>query len=190
MPKLAVINYSTKYNRSLFKCLKRSKIDFDLIDHDDAQLMQYVSAPNITHIVLSGGPDHVYEPNAPLINPAIFKLNKPILGICYGMQVMAITNGGHVSHLPKRENHMYKTFLQPNPLFKGLPNTINTPMIHLDYITKLPPGFVSCATTSTLDNAAMCHQTKPFYAVQFHPEGTEPSNIFGDQIIQNFLDTK
>ncbi|KAK3344095.1 GMP synthase [Lasiosphaeria hispida] len=142
-------------------------------------------------IVLSGGPSSVYDQGAPHVDPAVFELGVPILGICYGCQELAwIINSENVARGQVREyghadviihntgdNHVSR-------LFAGLGETMHAYMSHFDKIVKLPEGFVVVASTKNSEYAAIAHQTKPIYGVQFHPELEHTPR--GSEILRNF----
>ena len=137
-------------------------------------------------IILTGGPDSVYRTGAPRCDPALFEMGVPILGICYGLQLMAWTLGGTVS--PCQVSEYGRTALEADPacaLFEGLePRQIGL-MSHTDQVTALPEGFVSAAHTATCPNAAVACPERGLYGVQFHPEVENTPN--GTEMIRNFL---
>src|SRR5688572_900377 len=138
-------------------------------------------------IILSGGPSSVYEPNAPKCDPRIFDLGVPVLGICYGLQIIAQSLGGNVSPAKAREYGRAKLHVDAadNPILKGLPQETTVWMSHGDQVQSLGADFVPLASTPTCPLAAVAHRSRPFYGVQFHPEVTHTPR--GDQLFQNFL---
>src|SRR5687767_3478678 len=138
-------------------------------------------------IILSGGPSSVYESNAPKCDPRIFDLGVPVLGICYGLQIMAQSLGGNVSPAKAREYGRAKLHVDApeNPILKGLPQETTVWMSHGDQVQSLGGDFVPLASTPTCPLAAVAHRSRPFYGVQFHPEVTHTPR--GEQIFQNFL---
>jgi GMP synthase (glutamine-hydrolysing) len=135
---------------------------------------QELKALGVKGIILSGGPHGVHEAAAPLCDPAIFELGLPVLGICYGMQLMAYTLAGEVSSSYHREYGETPLVLNPqgqhHPLFKGVPSPTTVLMSHGDTVTQLPVGFEALAHTEAGVLAAMAHTQLPFMGVQFHPE--------------------
>ncbi|PMP63328.1 MAG: GMP synthase (glutamine-hydrolyzing) [Caldimicrobium thiodismutans] len=139
-------------------------------------------------IILSGGPASVYDEDSPKINPEIFKLHIPILGICYGAQLMSYLLGGRVERSLKREFGQAEIeILRESPLFKGLflQEKYRVWMSHSDRVEELPPGFVALARTSNSPFAAFSHEELPLYGVQFHPEVVHTE--IGNQILKNFV---
>jgi len=137
-------------------------------------------------IILSGGPASVYQPGAPTVDPALFSLGVPILGICYGHQLMARLLGGTVEPGQEREyGHTEVVIDCPDLLFQGLGNRISAWMSHGDRVTQAPGGFISLAHTLYTPVAAMANPARHLYAVQFHPEVQHTPD--GPTILRNFL---
>lgn len=140
-------------------------------------------------IVLSGGPGSVYEKDAPNIDKEIFNLGIPVLGICYGMQLMVHTLGGQVVPANDKKGREYgkalASFDNFCPLFKDLPNKSVVWMSHGDHITAIPDGFKISSSTKNCTYAAIFNLEKKFYGVQFHPEVRHTE--YGKEMIRNFL---
>ena len=139
-------------------------------------------------LILSGGPSSVYEPGAPFPDPGIFSLGVPILGICYGMQVMVHLLGGEVSHAPRREYGGAELVIdEPDEIFSGLEagRPYRVWMSHRDRVERLPEGFETLAHTSNSPYAAIADRKRRFYALQFHPEVVHTE--IGRDILRNFL---
>ncbi len=151
-------------------------------DLDDAALRAF--APK--GIILSGGPETVTATATPRIPDAVFRANVPVLGICYGMQAMAAQLGGEVEGSDHREfGHAVANFTSDEPLFQGLPSTLDVWMSHGDKVTGLPPGFEPVASSGNAPIAAMAHRDRRLYGVQFHPEVTHTEQ--GGEIIRRFV---
>ena len=139
-------------------------------------------------VILSGGPASVYEPGAPSIDPAIFDLGLPVLGFCYGQQIMAVTLGGTVGHTDVGEYGPAElTVTDGATLFAGTPATQTVWMSHRDAVSELPAGFTVSASTAVCPVAAMECPERLLFATQFHPEVHHTS--YGTQLLQNFLFT-
>ena len=140
-------------------------------------------------IIFTGGPGSVYDPKAPQADPELFKLGVPILGICYGCQLLAKNLGGRVTAAQDntaREYGKTETFFDVDcKLFQGLPTQGVTWMSHGDYMEKVPDGFALVAHSAACPNVAICDEGRGFYGVQFHPEVNHTEH--GTDMIRNFL---
>lgn len=137
-------------------------------------------------LILSGGPSSVYDTGAPLPDPNVFDLGIPILGICYGLQLMAHLQGGTVDHSDHREYGRTELSINSNsPLFKELEPVQTVWMSHGDRLLKLPDGFQSIGHSDGSPFAAIEHGQKHQYGVQFHPEVSH--TLHGREILSNFL---
>ena len=143
-------------------------------------------------VILSGGPYSVYDAGAPHVDPALFELGVPILGICYGLQELAWHHGKNVLAGEKREyGHAYLKIERPagteqnvDRLFEGIENDIEVWMSHGDKLSQLPDSFQSIASTANAPFAGIASISKPYFGIQFHPEVTHTPK--GKQIISNF----
>ena len=136
-------------------------------------------------IILSGGPNSVYEKGAPTINKKVFGLGLPILGICYGEQLICHLLGGKVGKSFEREfGKVELEIISDLKLFNGVKNT-QVWMSHGDHISKIPNGFNVIAKTPKAPYAAIANKEKNIYGVQFHPEVVH--SIEGKKIIENFV---
>lgn len=139
-------------------------------------------------LILSGGPASVYSPGAPKVDPAIFELGIPVLGICYGMQLTCHTLGGRILPAHSREFGRAPCHQLPgssNPLFDEIPPTFTAWMSHGDQVESLTGEFQPLASTSTCPNAAVRHRDRQIFGLQFHPEVTHTE--FGGQLLANFV---
>ena len=139
--------------------------------------------------IFTGGPSSVYEEKAPKVDPAIFTLGVPVLGICYGCQLMAHTLGGRVTAAQDdsaREYGKTETYYDTAcKLFRGLPERGISWMSHGDYMEKVPEGFALTAHSDRCPNVAIADEARGFYGVQYHPEVDHTEN--GVKMIRNFL---
>ena len=136
-------------------------------------------------IIISGGPDSVYEPGSPQIDPQILTTDSAVLGICYGQQLMTYVLGGGVRKGEKGEYGFARFHGRPHQLFANLNGELNVWMNHRDQVQSVPEGFEVLGDTSTCAVAAMAHRTRPLMAVQFHPEVAHTEQ--GLQILANFV---
>ena len=151
-----------------------------------------VRAMEPTGLILSGGPMSVYDDGAPQLDPSLLELRQPggdgpvpVLGICYGLQAMAHTLGGKVEPSDHREfGRADLVGHAETPLFAGIPAHTTVWMSHGDHLTQLPPGFQSIAATQNAPIAAVAHEERPLYGVQFHPEVVHTDD--GAQLLANF----
>ena len=151
--------------------------------------LEDLRAMNPIGFIFTGGPGSVYEESAPRVDPAIFELGVPVLGICYGCQLMAHTLGGQVTAAQAdtaREYGRTETFYDVScKLFQGLPEDGISWMSHGDYMAKVPDGFALTARSAACPNVAIADEARGFYGVQFHPEVNHTAH--GTDMIRNFL---
>ncbi|HLP15174.1 MAG TPA: glutamine-hydrolyzing GMP synthase [Bacteroidota bacterium] len=137
-------------------------------------------------IILSGGPSSVYAADAPISDPKLFELGVPVLGICFGLQLIAFQNGGEVNKAAHREYGRAALSIDvPAAIFRDVPQATTVWMSHGDSLTKLPDGFEGIAHS---DNAPICavrNESRKIYGVQFHPEVVH--TVHGKTILKNFL---
>ena len=140
-------------------------------------------------LIFTGGPNSVYDDSAPHVDPALFELGIPILGICYGCQLMAHTLGGRVTAAQDdsaREYGKTETWFDTScRLFKDIPARSVTWMSHSDYMEKVPQGFALVAHSDACPNVAIADESRGFYGVQYHPEVNHTE--YGRQMLRNFL---
>ena len=140
-------------------------------------------------IIFTGGPNSVYDENAPHADPGIFRLGVPILGICYGCQLLAHHLGGQVTPAQDDSAREYgktvTSFDTSCTLFRGLPEQSVTWMSHGDYMAKVPEGFSLAAHSDNCPNVAICDEARGFYGVQFHPEVNHTQ--YGREMLRRFL---
>ncbi|MGI6469746.1 MAG: glutamine-hydrolyzing GMP synthase [Syntrophomonadaceae bacterium] len=179
-----ILDFGGQYNQMIARRVRELSVYCEMVPYDISY--QEVLAKNPRAIILTGGPASVHLENAPVCDPRIFELNVPILGICYGMQLLAHTLGGQVSGDNCREyGRAQLTVTKDDLLFKGLPKEIQVWMSHGDSVIAVPEGFVETAKTENCPVAAMCHPQRGLYGVQFHPEVKH--TVHGLDILKNFL---
>tara|TARA_Y100000815_G_C13317579_1_gene491064 strand:- start:20 stop:1690 length:1671 start_codon:yes stop_codon:yes gene_type:complete len=179
-----VIDFGSQYSRLIARRIRESKVYCEIIPY--SATWDSVKDLNPRGVVLSGGPASVYDSNPPLAPSWVYECGLPILGICYGMQVMVHQLGGKVAPATKREygHAVLHQNATDEPLLHGLPSSIPVWMSHADQITELPPGFNAKAYT---DNApvAVTANDQGMLGIQFHPEVAHTPH--GVDIINNFL---
>ena len=168
--KIIVLDFGSQYNQLITRRIRDLGIYSELKSHK--LTAQEIKEINPKGIIFSGGPNSVYADGALRVDPEIFKLGIPILGICYGMQLMAYSlEGGDVSS----DNGQYgraeiSITSDDAKLFKGTPKTQNVWMSHGDLVTKVPEGFERVATSDDCPISAMQDTARNFYGIQFHAE--------------------
>ena len=181
---ILIIDFGSQYNQLIARRVRECRV-YCQIEPPDIPL-EAVKTLNPEGIILSGGPSSIYENNSPRVDGAIFKLNIPILGICYGMQFMVDALGGTVRAAKKREYGFAKLVVSKlQGLFKGVRKQTKCWMSHGDSITKLPRGFKTLASTENTKIAATAYEQKKQYGLQFHPEVEHTPQ--GKIMIRNFL---
>lgn len=140
---------------------------------------------NPTGLILSGGPASVYEQGSPTIDRKIFFLGKPVLGICYGWQLMAQLLGGAVKNTAKEYGPQQLTLTRPKSIFALPKNSLSVFLSHGDTVMELPRGFEVLGTTRSVKNAAVANLSKQLFGVQFHPEAHHTE--YGQELLKNFV---
>ena len=182
---ILIIDYGSQFNQLIARRVRENsvycRIEPPTISLDEIRAMKPEG------VILSGGPASVYDAEAPTIDSGLFELGVPVLGICYGMQLMTHLLGGSVHRAEKREYGFAKLDIQhAGVLFEGVEDTTSW-MSHGDSISSLPEGFSITATTSNTPVAAFENAERKFYGLQFHPEVEHTRD--GRRLLSNFLDT-
>ena len=166
---IIVLDFGAQYAQLIARRIRERRVLSELVPHD--MPVAEIAARNPVGIVLSGGPASVNEPGAPSLDPAIFELGIPVLGICYGMQAMAQALGGEVGGSGSGEFGKTELEIQTDAvLFKGIPPAHSCWMSHNDSVITMPAGFRATASTPGAPIAAMEDVDRKLHAVQFHPE--------------------
>jgi GMP synthase (glutamine-hydrolysing) len=181
---VVVLDFGSQYTRLIARRLRELRA-FSLILPGTAPLEE-VLKPRPQALILSGGPKSVFEEDAPRPDPRLFAQGLPILGICYGMQLMAQAFGGKVERAGRAEYGKALLTRYSGPLFKGLKGEVQVWMSHSDAVTELPPGWRVAAETEENPVAAIEAEGAPLFGVQFHPEVAHTPK--GLQILENFLE--
>ena len=179
-----VLDYGAQYGQLIARRVRECRVYSELIPHDTS--IERIKAFAPKGIILSGGPMSVYVEGAPKVNPAIFSLGVPVLGICYGAQSIALELGGTVARTGLSEfGKTAVNVFAPGRLLEGLRREEQCWMSHRDSITEAPPGFDVLAASGGAPVAAMEDRERGFYAVQFHPEVVHTPK--GMEVLRNFL---
>ena len=181
---IVVFDFGSQTAQLIARRVREQRVYCEILRHD-------VSAERIRQrmprgIILSGGPNSVYDEGAPKCDPAIFQLGIPVLGICYGMQLICEAMGGKVQSVEAREfGRASCAVLRTDDFLKGLPEQIDVWMSHGDQVIEVSGDFEALARTESCPVAAVRHGTLPLYGLQFHPEVTHTP--LGPQILDNFV---
>ncbi|HLP02530.1 MAG TPA: glutamine-hydrolyzing GMP synthase [Opitutaceae bacterium] len=181
---IAVLDFGSQYTQVIARRIRECQV-YSKIYHYSTPA-ETLKKDGVLGIILSGGPSSVLAKDAPLPDRAIFSLGLPVLGICYGVQLMGQFLGGKVAHSDEREyGHGRLQILRQGALFSGLGHVVRVWNSHGDKLTQLPRGFSATARTENSPYAAIENAEKKFYGLQFHPEVHHTEN--GVQILRNFL---
>ena len=182
--KIIIIDFGSQYSQLIARRIREMEVYCEIVPLIDVEKIKN-GEEKVKGIIFSGGPASVYEKDAPTVNPQVFNLNLPILGICYGMQLITHLNGGKVEKADSREfgKAVLEVENNDNPLFTGVKKSSNIWMSHNDHITELPTGFEIIAKTDS--SIAAITNNNGIYALQFHPEVVHSE--CGTQILENFV---
>ncbi len=182
--RILVLDFGAQYAQLIARRVREHQVYCEIVRHD-------IPAENVlkhgaSGLILSGGPGSVYDQEAPRCDPAIFELGLPILGICYGMQLVCDRLGGKVESSDRREFGRKKCVIETiDPFFEDVPTESDVWMSHGDQVQKVSDDFVALARTDTCPVAAVKHRSRPVYGIQFHPEVTHTP--IGRTLLKNFL---
>ncbi|MCS6834774.1 MAG: glutamine-hydrolyzing GMP synthase [Anaerolineae bacterium] len=180
---VVILDYGSQYTQLIARRLREQQIYAEVLPHHAAWERIQQHAPR--GIILSGGPSSVYEEGAPRLPRAVLESGLPVLGICYGLQLLAQAFGGQVSAAARREygSAMLRQH-GPSLLFDDLPASLEVWMSHGDHLESLPAGFIPLAESDNSPYAAIGHAERPLFGVQFHPEVRHTPQ--GSAILANF----
>jgi len=182
--KVLVLDFGSQYAQLIARRVRHQQVYCQIVRHDISAERIGQLAPS--GLILSGGPASVYAEGAPKCDPGVFKLGLPVLGICYGMQLMCEALGSRVDGAPAREyGRAYCRVTAENDLFADVPERTQVWMSHGDQVTQVSEDFAPLVRTDTCSFAAVKHRRLPIYGLQFHPEVTHTPH--GQQILDNFL---
>lgn len=182
--KVLVLDFGAQYAQLIARRVREQGVYCELARHDITPARLRELAPR--GLILSGGPSSVYEDSAPKVDPGVFRLGIPVLGICYGMQLACQALGGRVENAPAREyGRALCRRVNDSDLFAGMPDETEVWMSHGDQVSRVSEEFVPLAATSTCPIAAVKHRSLPIFGLQFHPEVTHTP--LGTRLLGNFL---
>ena len=181
---ILILDFGGQYNQLIARRVRECNVYSEVVPFNIT--LEKIKEKNPKGIIFTGGPASVYGENSPKCADGIFELGIPVLGICYGMQLMSHTLGGKVTSASTREYGETNVNIDnSSPLFQGFGDKNIFLMSHTDYVESVPDGFKRIGYTSVCPNAAMANDEKKLYGIQFHPEVNNSVN--GTQVIKNFL---
>ncbi len=182
---ILIIDFGSQFTQLIARRVREAHVYCEI--HPPTRSLSWIRQWNPKGIILSGGPNSVYGDNVPSADPELLDLSVPVLGLCYGMQLMAHLSGARVVRADRREYGRATIEVKGGKLFSGFKPGEETSvwMSHGDHVDAPPPGFILTASSANSPVAAFEHQTKPLYALQFHPEVAHTPR--GGELIQNFL---
>jgi GMP synthase (glutamine-hydrolysing) len=185
MKTIVILDFGSQYSRLIARRIREANTYCEIISHDASS--EILDEQDVIGVILSGGPNSVYEEGAPMAPTWVFDSGVPILGICYGMQLLAHQLGGKVAPGTEREygHAIVHKDGQDNTLFEGLETEVPVWMSHGDRIEELPPGFHSMAYTENSPLAVMGNDEGTYFGIQFHPEVAHTPQ--GAEILRNFI---
>ena len=181
---ILILDFGGQYNQLIARRVRECNVYSEVVPYDIS--LEKIKEKNPKGIIFTGGPASVYGEDSPKCAEGVFELGIPVLGICYGMQLMSHVLGGKVASATTREYGETNVNIDnTSKLFESFGNTNIFLMSHTDYVESVPEGFKKIGYTSVCPNAAMENAEKKLYGIQFHPEVNNSVN--GTQVIRNFL---
>lgn len=180
---VVVIDFGGQYNQLIARRVREHNVYCEVLAC--TRTIEEIKEKNPIGIIFTGGPNSVYAEGAPKCPEEIFRLGIPVLGICYGAQLMSYTLGGKVQSAETREYGKTEIQMSESPLFEGIESKSVCWMSHTDYVSVVPEGFKIIATTDACPVAAYANDDTKLYGVQFHPEVNH--TVFGEKMLANFL---
>ena len=182
--KVLVLDFGGQYAQLIARRVRECRVYSELVPYDLP--LEAIRAAEPAGLILSGGPRSVNEPGAPSLDPRVLELGIPVLGICYGLQLMTKLGGGRVARHDQAEyGGAVVTVTADSPLFTDLPRESSCWMSHGDSVVEPPVGYVVTASSGNLPVAAMEDAARHLYGVQFHPEVRHTA--YGQELLKNFL---
>ena len=182
--RILILDYGSQFTQLIARRVREARVYSEI--HPPTRSIDWIRAWQPTGIILSGGPSSVYDDDGPSADLALLDI-APVLGICYGMQLIAHLEGGKVAPGPREYGRAELEILEPDGLFGGFDEAerVTVWMSHGDHVETPPSGYEVTARSSTVQVAGMRHRTRPVFGVQFHPEVAHTPR--GGEVIANFL---
>jgi GMP synthase (glutamine-hydrolysing) len=183
--RILILDYGSQFTQLIARRIREERVFCEI--HPPTRSLEWIREWNPRGIVLSGGPASVYDTDVPTLDPALLAEGIPLLGICYGMQLIALLEGGAVQNGQREYGRADLAILEPGKLFEGFDPAEPTRVwcSHGDHVDVPPPGYRALASTATLPVAAFQAEDREIYGVQFHPEVAH--TVRGEEILSNFL---
>ena len=182
---ILIIDFGSQYTQLIARRVREAHVYCEI--HPPSRTVEWIRGWKPKGIILSGGPNSVYGDNVPTAEPSLLELGTPILGLCYGMQLLAHLAGGKVERAARREYGRATITVKGGKLFTGFGAGEETPvwMSHGDHVDTAPPGYTVTASSPNAPVAAIEHRQRPLFGVQFHPEVAHTPR--GHELLHNFL---
>ena len=185
MEKILVLDFGGQYDQLIARRVREQHVYAEVKPYS-AITLEEIKATGYRGVIFTGGPNSVYDESSPHYDSAILHAGIPILGICYGDQLMAYMAGGEIRSAENASEYgKVELTVRESPLFRDLPKTSICWMSHTDYVCRLPDGFEGIASTASCPYAGMADDARKLYGVQFHPEVTHTA--YGKDVLKNFL---
>jgi GMP synthase (glutamine-hydrolysing) len=183
--RILILDFGSQYTQLIARRIREERVFCEI--HPPDRSLEWIREWDPKGIILSGGPASVYDPDVPTLAPELLELGIPVLGICYGMQLIAHMEGGEVQHGQREYGRADLEVTEPDSLFEGFGpgETTRIWCSHGDHVDRPPPGYRTLGSTSTLPVAAFRAEDREIYGVQFHPEVAH--TVRGEEILSNFL---
>lgn len=184
MDKILVLDFGGQYDMLIARRVREKHVYAEVVNYDKITAAE-IKERGYKGVIFTGGPNSVYEAGSPTFSAEVLSLGIPVLGICYGMQLMSYLAGGKVVNAAEGEYGKVTLTVKESPIFKGIPTESIAWMSHRDYVAEVPAGFSVIATTDKCSTAAIASEEKKLYGVQFHPEVTH--TVYGNKMLENFI---
>ena len=183
--RILIIDFGSQYTQLIARRVREAHVYCEI--HPPTRAVEWIREWAPRGIILSGGPNSVYGEGVPTADPELLELGVPILGLCYGMQLLAQLSGGKVVRAARREYGRAMVSASGGRLFEGFSPAEETPvwMSHGDHVDTPPPGYRVVASSENTPVAAIEHESRPLFGVQFHPEVAHTPR--GGELLSNFI---